>query len=474
MTLGEKIQSLRKKETLSQEDLGQKLLVSRQTVSLWENGQTLPSIDNLIRLREIFGVSLDEMLCDDGADIPPNEHVKEDALETYSFEYTDKDISEMKGFFFADVLRAAVLFSLFWIIFFASLNELSFEAGMFLGALLLGTVICAGRFLSTLKYWKKAKKSLLTSVSFYEVYGNSFNFRRERNGETERLYRFSFDEIEKVQEAKGYMLVRAGGILHIIKKDRLPSNSLLMSYINRLCAKNEYAPKGTRDKTISVIFIVLSVTSELFAIAAAGFMATMGIPFIESMWIFFVFLPLPLASVAFGFYLRKKRIKWKANVIVGVIMSVMLCIYGSFSFAFYDVYDDSGAHVARTEELLGIDIPEYTTVNTMDFTGSSQSSSQRYSYYRSFVYFEDASVKVFEESLPTDERWLTSLPTVLIGLAEGAINNFDSNYYLLYNADTKEFNSVPKENGRYKFIMIRYSPDQNEMYIDEYETEYIK
>ena len=65
MTISEKIQHYRKSAGLSQEDLAKSLLVSRQTISLWENGQTLPTIDNLIRLREIFNVSLDDMLCEE-------------------------------------------------------------------------------------------------------------------------------------------------------------------------------------------------------------------------------------------------------------------------------------------------------------------------------------------------------------------------------------------------------------------------
>lgn len=62
MTVGEKIQIFRKKLGMSQEELGQKLLVSRQTVSLWEKDQTVPTLDNLMRLKEIFGVSIDEIL----------------------------------------------------------------------------------------------------------------------------------------------------------------------------------------------------------------------------------------------------------------------------------------------------------------------------------------------------------------------------------------------------------------------------
>lgn len=58
MTVGERIQMHRKQLGISQEELGQKLLVSRQTISLWEKDQTVPTIDNLIRLKEIFNVSV--------------------------------------------------------------------------------------------------------------------------------------------------------------------------------------------------------------------------------------------------------------------------------------------------------------------------------------------------------------------------------------------------------------------------------
>ena len=80
MTVGEKIQFYRKRAGLSQEELGQQLLVSRQTVSLWETGQTLPTLDNLSRLRSIFGVSVDELLREDDADTVGTERMQEPPL----------------------------------------------------------------------------------------------------------------------------------------------------------------------------------------------------------------------------------------------------------------------------------------------------------------------------------------------------------------------------------------------------------
>lgn len=62
MTVGENIQRLRKKLGLSQEGLAEKLFLTRQTVSQWETDQTMPTLDNIKLLKDIFGVSTDEIL----------------------------------------------------------------------------------------------------------------------------------------------------------------------------------------------------------------------------------------------------------------------------------------------------------------------------------------------------------------------------------------------------------------------------
>lgn len=62
MTIGSRIQAMRKERGMSQEELANKLSVSRQTVSQWETGQTAPSIDNIYTLKDIFGVSFDALM----------------------------------------------------------------------------------------------------------------------------------------------------------------------------------------------------------------------------------------------------------------------------------------------------------------------------------------------------------------------------------------------------------------------------
>ena len=61
MSLGSNLCSARKKAGLSQEDTAEKLGVSRQTISKWETGETLPDIGQAKRLASIYGLSLDAL-----------------------------------------------------------------------------------------------------------------------------------------------------------------------------------------------------------------------------------------------------------------------------------------------------------------------------------------------------------------------------------------------------------------------------
>lgn len=62
MDFSEKLQELRKSKGMSQENLAGELGVSRQAVSKWESGQSLPESEKLIALSDFFGVSLDDLV----------------------------------------------------------------------------------------------------------------------------------------------------------------------------------------------------------------------------------------------------------------------------------------------------------------------------------------------------------------------------------------------------------------------------
>ena len=80
MKLAEKIFNERKRLGLSQEQFAEKMEVSRQAVSKWESGQSMPDLDKLVLMSQIFGVSTDYLLKDEGTDV---------SIET---EFTETDV----------------------------------------------------------------------------------------------------------------------------------------------------------------------------------------------------------------------------------------------------------------------------------------------------------------------------------------------------------------------------------------------
>ena len=89
--LGKKLYELRKKHGLSQEELAERLGVSRQAVSKWECGESLPDTDNLITISKIYGVSLDELV---GNTEPLKQDISEDSSEDDSSDEENETVCE--------------------------------------------------------------------------------------------------------------------------------------------------------------------------------------------------------------------------------------------------------------------------------------------------------------------------------------------------------------------------------------------
>lgn len=77
MTLGEKIFKFRTDKNLSQGDLSDILGVSRQSVSKWENDVAIPDLDKIIKLAEVFGITIDELVKNEEVSAPSEQKTPE-------------------------------------------------------------------------------------------------------------------------------------------------------------------------------------------------------------------------------------------------------------------------------------------------------------------------------------------------------------------------------------------------------------
>ena len=113
--IGEFISSLRKSQNLTQTKLAEKLFVSEKTISKWENGKGIPDANSLLKMSEIFGVSINELL--NGEKLQQSDYSKK--AENKLLELQNAKQQSDKRLLFAEIILGGVSTILFIIILFA-------------------------------------------------------------------------------------------------------------------------------------------------------------------------------------------------------------------------------------------------------------------------------------------------------------------------------------------------------------------
>lgn len=153
---GKFLQLLRKEKGLTQEELAEKLNVSRRTVSRWETGNNMPDLDILIEMSDLYEVDPREILSGERKSERMNEELKETVLQVadYSNEEKTRLLRRMHWLFIAGLIG----FATFLVIALLGLDTTSpyegigsFGLGIAFGMVILGVVF-------TSKYAAKIRK----------------------------------------------------------------------------------------------------------------------------------------------------------------------------------------------------------------------------------------------------------------------------------------------------------------------------
>ena len=115
MTLAEKVMLLRKQRGWSQEELAEHLGISRQSISKWESGISIPDIDRIIKMSDLFGVSTDYLLKEQ---IEFEENKREDQTNenikiSKAIEVSDEEVNDFINLTKKASIRIAAAISLF-------------------------------------------------------------------------------------------------------------------------------------------------------------------------------------------------------------------------------------------------------------------------------------------------------------------------------------------------------------------------
>ncbi len=474
MTTGEKIQYYRKKLSLSQEELGQKLLVSRQTVSLWENGQTAPTIDNLVRLKEIFGVSVDELLgCETEAaeETPETEPDTPVPSESYSVSFYKTELDNIYKYILKLSFKKSVISIIILAVMLAvyiSIEVPDVFIGIFAGVLFIFVVSVLKQFLSHRKVWRESMKKVAQSRYEYRVYDDYFTVDIIRNNELMRSEKIKFTDIKNAHgsDDEKYVLLNINNQLYFLRKNDLATNS---AFYKALYNSSKQPDKKPAKKLISAanVFFALSIVAVLLlsAVQYEDFI-------LENPWLYALALPIPVTCTTLGFVLKAKGFKHKKNVVVGLIVTAILCIALSFNYFLSDIgyeYDP----VTTFTEVTRIALPEEVIDEyTVEFTDDTQPTDNGYIYSMSRVVFEEYSAEAFENSLSHDPRWLNKFPEEfdeILSPLEFDEGHKTANKMMFYNHYNGEYNTVPYPEEQYNLMAVFYHSDTNMLEIFEYD-----
>lgn len=434
--MGEKIYNLRKKFGFSQEDLADKLGVSRQSISLWETDQAMPSLDNLIKLSEIFNVSLDE-LCKESTN-KENLENSEDLSEENPVLTTCITKLELKhvktATFYYDmpaiiIYLISLAFLTIWIIFdlfiFKNYSRI-FICGILIMGIVIGSTV-RRKILINKSY--NAKDNYISEVKFYKdkIVINSTTISNTSANT------IKYDLIKKVVKKQDHIIV-------FLKNNNIIALSLdRVSNIDALFNILKVKPdkQNSRKKPFFIVSIVLFIFTILSVpiifIISVFINELSAIPevyaIVEYFWISLLFLPISIGSLIYGIVCGAKKIlKCKKNIISGIIVTVLLFMFGIFAFALPVSHDYK--YVLQIEATTSLDFPNdgYLTRET----------SSAYTYVR----FYEQDKESFVNYISTSDLWKEDndfIPS-LIKNSYNYILDEEFDYCCLFNKNTSEFN----------------------------------
>lgn len=462
MKINEKIRYYREKEGLSVYELANRLAVNREKIDLWETGDVVPTSDELAKLCEIFGVSLDEITAHDSEDLyKVLEEKAPKPYESYSFTYSKEEIKKIdRSAFMPGLFVFSFFFLLLAVSFIAVITtpKPRFDHGMFLGMTLIMSMLTSFIPINAFKDSRTTKSDRLKTDYTLLVFGDRFVIEKRMNSVLYDLRTVTFDKIKNITRGKDFLTLYVGSEIYNFKHTTLAPSSLLYSISP--VGKSSKNQSSTVRKAAQ-IFFVLSLIS-IFISPVVGLVAMLS-PIVLAWVIASVFILISVASIVLGTILAASGTGGGKSIITGII-SLILIVTISFSLIGLAKYSP----IEDAEYYIEIDLPDGYSGMSMEVV--EEFYDDKFLCYRAGYVYEDEDVSEFESSLENALGWISfDEAAELLALCPEKSYYGGADYLIFYEYVSEEINYLPKDDEYASYILVAYFLDENMLLISEYD-----
>ena len=419
--IGKFIQELRIEAGYTQKELGDMIGVTDNSVSKWERGINLPDISCIRTLAEIFGITEQELL--NGERIKYVNDIKADLIQKYRYKLIKSYIISM------------IIFLLLGTFTLLPPDPITLEE--FILAMLFFAIV--NYIIIKLYYVIKRKRE------YKKILKGNFKIKEKRKTNNINVHK------EKVVSDESNI-----NIISIKKSTRIILLIVFILSIASIFLALLFPILVVRTKIpANDLSFLPNMTIAIFKFFKISYGTVFAAPYaIYSIFTIFI----PIVSVVLGIIYKHKGYKCTKNIVGGIITGfIVFCISIGPSINNIDALNDYGT-IKNFKEIVNLELPS---------TGNAYSSTSDLKIeYNYFLFKNDEEIDKLEDSIKGNKNWDTfnnlynSFYDILINSCQE-----DNCSYSIYNIDTKEYNTVPRESGVYNIYTMMYDPSTKSLKI---------
>lgn len=220
---------------------------------------------------------------------------------------------------------------------------------------------------------------------------------------------------------------------------------------------------------LNVVFILTIISVWLGIKTMIIFLDIKNIPsplFFEYSWLMLFWIPVPILSITLGIIYNKQVNSYIKNIVAGILSSLLLILFGSFSVIFN--FDIDYNNIYSYQNILGVSIPTEGQFYRINMVSDSLEETANY------IRFTNSNeAEIFYIELQDNEKWIlgndinedlnTLIPSATLCEAKDG-----RCYYLIYINESNSYNKMPQDYGMYHVNVFMYDYSKYTLTINEY------